>query len=304
MTPIAPPAQPPKGMRVGSLIPFFAITFGLAWGIGTLLVTVPQLEQVFGPMSYTNPLFILMVWAPAFAGFGLVLKHYGLKGLGSFVRRLTLRQMPATWWGLLLLGIPATFYIGATIKGTFPAPFPFSPWYSVFAALATALMIGPVEEFGWRGIALPLLQRRFTPFVASLVLGAVWAIWHLPAFFMSGTPQSSWSFGAFFVGVMAITLILTPMFNAGRGSLLVAFLFHFMMNNPVWPDAQPWDSVLFAVVAVIVVVANRKTMFSRDAAVTDVIWSDTGSSAELSAGRTASGTLYDGSVAVTEHAVR
>jgi hypothetical protein len=63
------------------------------------------------------------------------------------------------------------------------------------------------------------------------------------------------------------------MFNAARGSLLVAFLFHFMMNSPVWPDAQPWDSVLFALIAAAVVVANRKTMFARGAGVTEVLFS-------------------------------
>lgn len=291
-----------KEMGVRSLIPFTAITFGLAWGLGTLLVTVPQLESIFGPMSYTNPLFILMVWAPAFAGVGLVLKHYGLRGLGDFARRLTFTRMSAAWWTLLIVGIPAIFYAGAAIKGTFPAPFPFSPWFSVIPALATALVIGPVEEFGWRGVALPLLQRKFTPFVASLVLGTVWAVWHLPAFFMSGTPQSSWSFGAFFLGVMAITLILTPMFNAGRGSLLVAFLYHFMMNNPVWPDAQPWDSVLFAVVAVIVVIVNRKTMFSRNAGVTEVLAPPAGASAHAPVATPVApqpgSTLYD---APTQH---
>jgi len=120
-----------------------------------------------------------------------------------------------------------------------------------------------MEELGWRGVALPLLQRRFTPFVASLVLGVIWAVWHLPAFFMSGTPQSGWSFGSFFLGVMAITIILTPMFNAARGSLLVAALYHFLMNNPIWPDAQPWDSVLFALVAVVVVLYGGTTASSR-----------------------------------------
>lgn len=260
-----------RGMTVRTLGPFFAVTFGLCWGLGALLVAFPQIERVVGPMGYTNPLFILMVWAPAFAGAGLVVRHHGLRGLGRFLRRSTLWRMPAAWWSLLLLGVPAIFYLGATIKGTFPAPLPFTPWYSVVPALATALAIGPMEEFGWRGVALPLLQRRFSPFVASLVLGAIWAVWHLPAFFMSGTPQSEWSIGSFFLGVVAITLILTPMFNAGRGSLLVAFLFHFMMNNPVWPDAQPWDSVLFALVAATVVIVNRKTMFARDAGVTEML---------------------------------
>jgi membrane protease YdiL (CAAX protease family) len=55
--------------------------------------------------------------------------------------------------------------------------------------MAVALFIGPIEEFGWRGVALPLLQRKFAPFWAGLILGGIWGAWHIPAFLMSGTPQ-------------------------------------------------------------------------------------------------------------------
>ncbi|HUM82054.1 MAG TPA: hypothetical protein PLQ38_09775, partial [Methanothrix sp.] len=87
----------------------------------------------------------------------------------------------------------------------------------------------------------------------------------------SGSPQSAWSFGPYFVGVLAITVILTAMFNAAQGSLLIAALYHFQMNGPAWPDAQPWDSLVFAVAAVIIVLLNRRTMLSGDRAATDVI---------------------------------
>jgi membrane protease YdiL (CAAX protease family) len=59
---------------------------------------------------------------------------------------------------------------------------------------AAALLIGPVEELGWRGVALPLLQRRFAPLGASLILGAIWGLWHLPALLLSGTEQSGLAF--------------------------------------------------------------------------------------------------------------
>lgn len=120
-----------------------------------------QTEAIFGPMGYPNPLFILAVYSPAIAGISLVLRHHGLKGLGSF-----------------------------------------------------------------------------------------------------------------FIGVLAIAVILTPMFNAARGSILIAALYHFQMNGPAWPDAQPWDSLVFAAVAVIVVLLNRKTMLARDGAVTEVLMVD------------------------------
>jgi uncharacterized protein len=259
-------------MSFSTLVPFFALAFGLSWGIVVLLILFPnQIEAIFGELSYTNPLFILAVYAPGIAGVLLVFRHYGIKGLLSFFRRLTLWRMSLAWWLVLLIGMPAVFYVGAALSGTLTDPFPFSPWYAVLPALALALFIGPIEEFGWRGVALPLMQRRFAPLFASLILGAIVALWHLPAFFLSGTPQSSWSIAPFFIGVVAISVILTAMFNAAQGSLLVAVLFHFQMNGPAWPDAQPWDTLVFVIVAAVVVVVNRRTMLTSEGAVTEVL---------------------------------
>lgn len=258
-------------MSSRTLISFFAISFVIGWGIIALLMLFPrQLEKVFGPMGYTNPLFILAVYSPAIAGIGLVWRHHRFRGLAGFFHRLTLCRMPALWWVFLAVGLPAVFYLGSAIRGTITEPFPFYPWYRLFPALVIGLVIGPVEEFGWRGVALPLLQRRFAPLWAGLILGVVWGLWHLPAFFLNGSPQSAWPFAPYFLGVIAISVILTPMFNAARGSILIPALYHFQMNGPAWPDAQPWDSYVFALVAVVIVVLNRKTMFTRDGAVTEI----------------------------------
>lgn len=259
-------------MAVAALVPFFAWTFGLTWGLAAVMVLFPvQVEAMFGEMGYTNPLFILAVYAPGIAGVALVWKHYGLTGLRRYFRRLTLWRMSRAWWVFLAVGIPLTFYLGAAIKGSIGDPFPFSPWHSLLPALGAALLIGPIEELGWRGVALPLIQRRLAPFWAGAVLGLIWAAWHIPAFLLSGTPQSAWSFPAFFVGVVALSVIMTPMFNASRGSLLIPVLFHFQTNGPAWPDAQPWDTPLFVAVAVLVVWLNRRTMFDRGAAATEVL---------------------------------
>ena len=64
--------------------------------------------------------------------------------------------------------------------------------------------------------------------------------------------------------MLALSVILTPMFNVARGSILIALLFHFQMNGPAWPDAQPWENFLFAVVAVVVVVLNRRMVLTCD----------------------------------------
>ncbi len=262
----------PAGITAKTLVPFLALTFGLTWGIGSLLFLFnEQLTAIFGEINTSNPLIILAVYAPGIAGVFLVLWHYGLTGLGSFLRRLTLWRAPAVWWLFLILGIPAVVYSGAAIKGTLGDASPFSPWTAALPALALALFLGPIEEFGWRGLALPLLQRRFAPFWAGLILGILWAVWHMPSVLLSGMPQSTWSIGPFFLGIVAISVILTPFYNVSRGSLLVAVLYHFQMMNPLFPDAQPWDNLLWVAVAVVVVWLNRRSMFRRGAGVTDVL---------------------------------
>ncbi len=259
-------------MTTKTLISFLALTFGLTWGIAALYILFTDpLVAIFGEISIRNPLFILAVYSPGFAAVFLVWRQYGFKGLRSFFRRLTLWRASRYWWLFLILGIPAIMYAGAAIKGTFSNPFPFSPWYQVLSALAIASFLGPIEEFGWRGLALPLLQRRFAPIWAGLILGIIWAVWHIPAFLIGGTPQSAWSFAPYFAGVIASSIILTALFNDSRGSLLFAVLIHFQMNNPIWPDAQPWDNLLLAIAAVIIVWLNRRTMFQRGSGVTGIL---------------------------------
>jgi len=250
---------------------FLAGTFAVTWGLGILVLAfMDQIEAALGPMGYTNPVFVLMVYSPGFVALFMVWRHHGVRGLAAFLRRLTLWRMSPGWWLLLLVGMPAVFYAGATVTGNV-TDFPFDPWYGVVPALLPAFLIGPIEELGWRGVALPLLQRRFAPLWSALMVGAVAAVWHTPAFLMSGTKQSAWSFWPFLFGVVAISVILTPMFNAAGGSLLVAAIFHAQMNGPAWPDAQPWDMLGFVLVALAVVIVNRRSMLARGAGATEVL---------------------------------
>ena len=263
-------------MSLRTLWWFMAVTFGLGWGTGAILfLFTDQIEALFGPVSGTNPVFILLVWSPAIAGLTLVWRHYGRSGVGRFLRRLTLWKTPSPWWVFLLLGIPAVKYLGAAFNGT-AGDFPFSPWYGLLPAMAIALFIGPIEELGWRGVALPVLQRRYAPLGAGLILGAFWAIWHAPSFLLSGSPQSAWDFAPYLLGVLALSVIITPLFNAAQGSILMAALFHFQINGPAWPDAQPWENYLFAGLAIAVVMLNKKAMLTRTNAVTDGLMPGTG----------------------------
>ncbi|HLT57567.1 MAG TPA: type II CAAX endopeptidase family protein [Limnochordales bacterium] len=254
------------------MLQFLAITFGLTWGLALLVLMFPQqIVALFGEIHMGHPLFILAVYSPGIAGVIGVWRLHGSAGVGRFLRRLTLWRAPAAWWLFLVAGIPAIMYAGAAVAGTAGQPFPFIPWYQVFPALLQALFLGPVEELGWRGLALPLLQRRMAPLWAGLLLGFIWAVWHAPAFLIGGTPQSAWDFAPYFLGVIAISVVMTGLANATQGSLLTDVFCHFQFNNPIWPDAQPWDTYFLVGAAAIIVWMQRETMLRRDGSVKSVL---------------------------------
>jgi membrane protease YdiL (CAAX protease family) len=256
-----------------SFAPFLLISFGLAWSILGLYVFLSErMVAAFGQLTGNHPLFYLAVYSPAIAAFILVARNSGTAGLRRFLGRALLWRCSAAWYAFLIIGIPLIFICGSAFRGNLlTEPFPFASMHSVFAALVLAAIKGPMEEFGWRGFALPLLQRKLAPLWAGLILGVIWGLWHLPAFLLSGTQQSEWSFTAFFAGCLAISVIATALFNQSHGSILLSAFFHFSLMNPVFPDAQPYDTYLLIVVAALIVWWNRKDMFIREGAVVEVI---------------------------------
>ncbi|MEZ5559789.1 MAG: serine hydrolase domain-containing protein [Pseudomonadales bacterium] len=179
-----------RDIQAGSLVPYMLITFGIAWGLlGLYLVLPAGATARLGEISASHPGFILAVWAPAIAAFAIVIRHGGWSALRGFLSRMLLWRAPAVWYAYLLLGMPLIFYAGAIIK--------------------RAPLTEPLEGQNVRSM---LLAMAF-----MLVLGFVWGSWHLPAFWLSGTPQSGWGFMPFLVGSVCLSVIVTPMFNAAGG---------------------------------------------------------------------------------------
>ncbi len=265
-------ALSPKA-SITPLLVFFALTFLITWGIiGGYILKPEAMTAVFGEISGAHPFFFIATWAPAISAFILVFHHGGLSGLKRFLSRLLLWRCPPSWWMFILIAIPLVFMAGSLIKGgPLLAPLPPAGAGSVVGLMFMMLLLGPVEEFGWRGLAQPMLQRHMAPIWAGAFIGVVWGIWHLPAFFLAGAVFAEWSFLPFFIGNVTLAILVTPIFNASRGSLAVPMLFHWQLINPFWPDAQPWDTWILVVVAAIVVWWKRDMMFSREGAVTSVI---------------------------------
>jgi len=129
------------------------------------------------------------------------------------------------------------------------------------------------EELGWRGFALPHLQAWRSALGASLILGAIWGLWHLPLWFTGSEFQRPVLYPAFFISTVAVSVIYTWMYNGTKGSLLIVVLFHATSNLPLTLFLTPMGSAgtqifliyvaLTVMTAVVVFSVSRPENLSR-----------------------------------------
>lgn len=252
--------------RGDSLGVFFLLTFAITWGIAVLLVLFPgPLEALFGELSMYSPLFIVATAGPTIAATILTLAREGRSGLAALYARLIRWRFGVQWYALLLVGIPVLGYLVSRVTGPEPRDDLGTPAL-LFSVLLTLLITGPLgEELGWRGFALPRLLKRFNPLVASLVLGAIWGVWHLPSFFLAGLPQANLAIPVFLLMSLCLSIVATWIFHHTGGSVLSTVLFHYMVNfsMAVLGTPLPAFTWVMAVAAVLVVVLDRRLAWFR-----------------------------------------
>jgi len=135
------------------------------WGlIGVYIFFPDPAAAKFGAISGSRPLFFLATWSPATSAFVIVCFYAGTPGIRAFLSRLLLGRCSAGWAAFILIGLPLVFVVGSLLKGgPMLAPLPPKGIGFVVAVLFMMLFLGPMEEFGWRGEAQPLLQRHMAP---------------------------------------------------------------------------------------------------------------------------------------------
>jgi membrane protease YdiL (CAAX protease family) len=145
----------------------------------------------------------------------------------AFRQRLTRWRVGLQWYVVALLVLPLIDVAGVALAGLWGGQFPFHP--ERFALLPAFLITNLGEEIGWRGYALPQLQHRYNPLVSSLILGIVWAAFHWVALLQNPTlPWAYFAVGS--VYLIAMTIIMTWVFNHARGSVIVVTLLHAMYD--------------------------------------------------------------------------
>jgi len=216
------------------LVAFFVLAFALSW--------YPWLIALMrGRTSGPNPL------GPLVAGIIVTAIVSGRSGLHEFFSRLVRWRAGAKWYAitfatpvlvcLIAVAITLCFGWSSHVSGWSIEKLRELPERFLFILLFIALG----EEPGWRGFALPQLQTKYSPLMASLILAPVWALWHLP---LLGNEFPLPIVVPFLLSVFGGTFALTWVFNGTKGSVLLPMLLHATINTvgaglifPLFSDA-------------------------------------------------------------------
>lgn len=189
-------------------------------------------------------MFLLGVFAPGLVALALTERGEGRAATRALVHRIFKWHVGARWYVFALVYIPAVKLLVALvhriITGVWPR-FGEEPILLMLAALTVSTWVQAGEEIGWRGYALPRLSELFGLGPASVILGVIWATWHLPLFFFPIGDLPGQSFPLYLSQVTAISVAMAWLYWRTGGSLFLVMLLHAAVNNlkDIVPSATP-----------------------------------------------------------------
>ena len=250
------------------------LAIGYSWGVGLPL---------YGPRIGLDGLPVaphhhyLLAYGPLVAALIVTAVSRGADGVRGLLARVVKWRVRLLWYVAALFG-PVVVYLMAGVGVGFAtghwvdsaafgrsAEFPGLPLGVVW--LVHILTFGIGEEIGWRGFALPRLQRGRSALAATLILSVFWAVWHLPMFMYREGFTGAGLGGAFgwLVSLVAGAILLTWLYNSSHGSILIPVLFHSSINLAFTSETRP-ASVASAMGFIIIVWALLVVWLAKPAA--------------------------------------
>jgi len=245
------------------IVAFLALTFAVTW---TCFITVAvrsgsRLAHSGLGLELGALVFVGTI-TPSLIALALTARAEGANGTRALLGRILQWRVSARYY-VFALGYMAAIKLTVAVAHRFVAGawprFWEEPWYLMAAAIVISTWVQAGEEIGWRGYALPRLAARWGLATASIVLGVIWALWHLPLFYVHGADTYGQSFFAYLLQVVAISVAMAWLYRRTRGSLMLVMLMHASINNtkgivptiprtpadPLWPGASlsAWSSV-------------------------------------------------------------
>jgi uncharacterized protein len=252
-------------LRRYPLTAFFLLAYALTW---PYMIVDALGSHGLLPYRLSVLLLIPMGYGPTFAALIVTGAISGKAGIRMLLRRLLIWRVGLSWYAIAMFGSIILSAIAVVVYAGLTGTPPVLPAVSAQILLTAPLLflIGGLlngEEIGWRGFALPRLLAKHSALTASLTLGVLWALFHLPLFFTRGDSLASTPPLSFLIRMIDAAILFTWVFNNTRGSLLLAYLMHAASN--FWPRVLPigsmaspfaWlpDGITFLAVVLVVVI--------------------------------------------------
>jgi len=280
-------------MRQHPIAAYFTLAFAGTWALDMPMVLGTNGLGIFPyevPMILFVILFILGVYAgPTLSAFLVTNALEGKEGRQKLLPRYGQWRVGLVSYALAVFALPMIYLIaGSIVLGSVPLAEMRTNWTTFFSPYLIAVLIFPAfitwgEEPGWRGFAQTRMQEYYHPLLASVVVGFMHGLWHLPVFLLvSGPitlgPFDLQEFALNTVITIAIAILFAWVFNNARGSILIAVLLHASLNaTPAWMSAlipnYPVDAVgkivmgVYFVAAVVLISLTRGRLgYAADAA--------------------------------------
>jgi membrane protease YdiL (CAAX protease family) len=255
----------PSSEATSSTALFFAAALGISW-LSLLAPVLARLGVIPGPAERIMAAAPLAVFSPMLAAILAARLEPGGAGVRALFRSVRTWRVSFVWYLVALLLPGSCLLAGVAVYGLLGGSgdvrWFYPPDQAQYVVAAFLLPLG--EEFGWRGFALPRLQKRMGALKASLVLGVLWGAWHIPMFVASDilSPTTLVILVAFFVPG---SVLYTWVYNKTGGSLLLMLIMHLgsHLNNshrPLPDNVVPVviHLVALSVVACALVVLDRR----------------------------------------------
>ena len=266
------------------LVSFFVMAYAFSWFVWSPWVLGEDGAKVLPPgLSVPTSAARLLLAAgilagPTLAAFIMTARTEGREGVRRLLGRLVLWRVGVPWYLFSLLGVPLIMLLDTMIySGDLPnlAALGGPSYFLSYLATYVFVMVlgGPLfEEIGWRGFALARMEALHGPLLASVILGVLWGLWHLPEFLVPSWAASSGGGGIlgitlFIVITITFTVVITWVFNNTRASVLLAILVHTSIDAFTVPlgeifSARAVSSALpfilgFGAVGVVLIVVTR-----------------------------------------------
>ena len=209
---------------VRTLLFYTLATYAFSWVCWGLRAVLPSSDAITGSV-----LFVLGGLGPFLVG--VVLTYAAGRSVKSWLANVFRGRVAGRYYvAALVLPVAVTLTAGTVHTLVFGGKLsldalPAAVEYPLFLGFVV-LFGGGLEEPGWRGYLLPHLQNKYTALVAALVVGLVWALWHLPLFFLSDTVQNGMPLGLYVAQIIAMSVVLTWLTNTAGGSVVPAIVLH------------------------------------------------------------------------------